>query len=63
MSTLPHIPRQEESWQDVAIIVDAQNRIRHIGKELRYEYDAIAHEPLPREFTDLLDKLERQAKH
>ena len=62
MSTLPHIPRQEESWQDVAIIVDAQNRIRHIGKELRYEFDAIAHEPLPPEFIELLAKLDEDRK-
>jgi hypothetical protein len=60
MSTSPQIPRQNESWQTVAIIIDAQNRVRHIGKELRHEYDAIAHEPLPQEFIDLLDKLERQ---
>jgi hypothetical protein len=60
MNSPPHIPRQNESWHDVTIIVDAQNRIRHIGKELRYEYDAIAREPLPQEFIDLLEKLERR---
>ena len=61
MSTSPHIKRQEERWHSVAVIIDAQNRVRHIGKELRYEYDAIAHEPLPKEFLELLDKLERQS--
>lgn len=60
MSSLPYIPRQKECWQTVAIIVDAQNRIRQIGKELRLEYDTVAHEPLPREFIDLLDKLDRR---
>jgi len=63
MGSTPNITRRDESWQDVAIIVDAQNRIRHIGKELRYEFDSIAHEPLPREFIELLDKLERKAQH
>jgi hypothetical protein len=61
MSSLPHIPRQTECWQTVATIIDAQNRIRQIGKELRLEYDSVAHEPLPREFIDLLDRLDRQS--
>jgi hypothetical protein len=62
MGSLPNIPRQDKSWQSLAIIIDAQNRVRHIGKELRYEFDAIAHEPLPQEFIDLLDRLERQER-
>jgi hypothetical protein len=60
MGSLPHIPRQDESWHNVSVIIDAQNRVRHIGQELRLEYDAIAHEPLPRELLELLDELERQ---
>ena len=61
MSPLPHIPRKEEGWQNLAKIIDAQNRVRHIGKELRYEFDAIAHEPLPKEFIELLNRLEQQS--
>jgi hypothetical protein len=61
MSSLPNIPRQTECRQTVATIIDAQNRIRQIGKELRLEYDSVAHEPLPREFIDLLDRLDRQS--
>jgi hypothetical protein len=62
MSSPPQIARQGQSWESIAIIIDAQNRVRHIGKELRHEFDEIAHEPLPREFIDLLDRLGRQSK-
>ena len=62
MGSLPHIPRQGQSWESIAVIIDAQNRVRHIGKELRHEFDEIAHEPLPREFIELLDRLERRSK-
>jgi len=62
MGSLPNVPRQDQSWQSISTIIDAQSRVRHLGQELRHEYDAIAHEPLPREFLDLLDKLERQSE-
>jgi hypothetical protein len=62
METLPTVPRQDQSWQSISTIIDAQSRVRHLGQELRHEFDAIAHEPLPREFLDLLDKLDRKSE-
>ncbi|HEY0104802.1 MAG TPA: NepR family anti-sigma factor [Rhizomicrobium sp.] len=35
-------------------------RQRVIGRELRRIYDAVAHEPIPDEFMDLLQKLDAQ---
>ena len=60
MSSTPNMARQNESWQTVSIIIDAQNRVRYLGQELRYEYDAIAREPLPREFIALLNRLDQR---
>ena len=60
MSSTPNISRQDESWQTVAVIVDVQNRVRHLGQELRHEFDAVAREPLPREFILLLSQLDKR---
>jgi hypothetical protein len=60
MKTLPRIPLREETWQHVTIILDAQTRLKHLGRELRLEYDRVTHERLPRDMARLLMDLERR---